>query len=92
MQLFKDDDEGFVSWRDRNQNGYVVNCDRKPKSSYLILHRASCSSINNLRSGYRFWTKDFIKVCAIDANELRRWAINSVESGATLKPCGHCKP
>jgi len=33
-------DDGYLRWLAQNPNGFVVNSNRVPVSSYLILHRA----------------------------------------------------
>jgi hypothetical protein len=49
---FVDDDRAYESWLEGNRSGFVVNCRREPTSAYLILHRASCWTIN----GRQRWT------------------------------------
>lgn len=88
MQRFVDDDAGFQSWIARYPDGYVLNTNRKPSPSYLILHRATCRTIaGDPISGSR-WTGEYIKVCG-DRAELERWA--RAEVGAAPKPCVHCE-
>jgi len=36
-------DDGYLRWLAQNPNGFVVNSNRVPVSSYLILHRASAN-------------------------------------------------
>jgi len=36
-------DDGYLRWLAQNPDGFVVNSNRVPVSSYLILHRASCT-------------------------------------------------
>ena len=40
---FVNDDDGYLRWLAQNPDGFVVNSNRVPVSSYLILHRASCT-------------------------------------------------
>ncbi len=40
---FFNDDDGYLRWLAQNPDGFVVNSNRVPVSSYLILHRASCT-------------------------------------------------
>lgn len=42
ITIFKDDDGGFFGWLDDHPDGYFINCERKPKPNYLVLHRPSC--------------------------------------------------
>ena len=39
-------DDGYLRWLAQNPDGFVVNSNRVPVSSYLILHRASCNLVN----------------------------------------------
>ncbi len=92
MQIFKDDDAGYVAWRDAHQHGYIVNCARDPKPNYLVLHRGSCWTVNKLRTGYRHWTDQYIKVCLTDEGELRAWARTHVSPFAQFTSCKICTP
>lgn len=92
VSLGKDNDRGFVAWRDSHPHGYVLNCARKPAPNYLVLHRTSCWTIRNLRPGYRNWTKDYIKVCSTDVDEIHQWARSNISVAASVTTCGICKP
>jgi hypothetical protein len=86
MRCFIDDDAGYLSWLSDNPDGYVANTYRSPSPSYLMIHRATCQSINKLRGDT--WTAgDYRKVCG-DRAELERWAHDRV--GGRLRPCAHC--
>ena len=88
-QEFWSDDEGFLAWLWSHQDGYVVNCERRPKASYLKLHRVSCRSApprerdlldEPLHEGLR----------EASANTLDAWA-NS-RTSAVPDRCPTCKP
>jgi hypothetical protein len=83
---FMDDDKGYVSWRAEHPEGFVLNCERPPRPSYLILHRATCRTING-KPGRR-WTATYQKVCADTLAEISTWA------GQLGPPsgCGICAP
>jgi hypothetical protein len=91
VKIFKDDDPGFLGWRDSHPNGYVVNAYRNPTPDYLMLHRTSCPHLNTRVAEGR-WTRDFLKVCATSTDDLARWARQTVTESARLKPCHWCKP
>lgn len=91
VEVFKDDDPGFLGWRDSHPNGFVVNAYRNPTPEYLMLHRTNCPHLHRPVAVGR-WTKDFIKVCAIQTNDLARWAQRTLTTSARLKPCHWCKP
>jgi hypothetical protein len=83
---FQDDETGFVNWRDGHPDGYIVNSERNPKPSYLVLHRATCrhlTSPNPLR-----WTKDYIKFCSLGRADLEDWARGDV--GGEVSFCPTC--
>ena len=84
---FIDDDSGYLAWLESNPHGFVVNSHRSPTPDYLILHRASCKSINT--ASRTNWTSDDIKTCSHCADDLRDW---SSTFGGRLKSCGICRP
>ncbi len=86
---FVKDDNGYIRWLAQNPDGFVVNSNRVPVSSYLILHRASCKWINT--SARTNWTTTgYIKTCSNDLTALMEWAKREV--GGSLKPCKSCQP
>ena len=91
VEVFEDDDPGFLGWRDSHPNGYVVNAYRNPTADYLMLHRTSCPHLHRPVTPGR-WTRDFLKACAVQVSDLERWARQTVTSSAHLKPCYWCKP
>lgn len=90
FEQFVDDDQGYLTWLDQHSQGYVVNAERTPRPSYLVLHEAQCKSISKLYGTAQYWTRHYIKICADDRTELERWAKQTV--GGELQPCGRCKP
>ena len=93
VEVFCDDESGYLAWLGANQGGYVVNTYRAPLASYLKLHRASCRTISGTPAqGSASRTKDYIKVCATVVGELAGWAkLTLVETWilaarVTLKP------
>ena len=86
---FFNDDDGYLRWLAQNPDGFVVNSNRVPVSSYLILHRASCNWIN-ISSRINWPTTGYIKTCSNDLTVLSEWAEHQV--GGSLKPCKTCQP
>src|SRR4051794_18813115 len=73
ISIYDHNDTGYLAWLPAHRSGYVVNCNQKPASNYLILHRATCTWINPPR--YKNWTTvGFIKVCAPAIADLAAWA------------------
>ena len=87
--IFKDDDAGYREWlaRHKGSESFVLNTERNPKPTYLILHRATCHTISGAPAHGTQWTHDFIKVCGTRA-ELESFA-RSV--GGTAQTCGICR-
>ena len=91
VEVFKDDDPGFLGWRDSHPKGYVVNAYRNPTADYLMLHRTICPHLNRPVAEGR-WTRGFLKACATHTDDLAAWARQTVTESARLKPCHWCKP
>jgi hypothetical protein len=90
MQRFVDDDGGYVAWLEEHVNGFVLNTYPHATSSSLVLHRASCRTINRPLAPGRLWTHLYGKACSDDRPELERWA--SQHTDARVRPCGSCLP
>lgn len=86
VTIFRDDDRGFFSWLDGNPDGHFINSERKPRPTYLVLHRPGCSHFT--RNSSIHWTKDYIKICSSDRSALEEWATGTVRGDVTL--CGTC--
>jgi HB1, ASXL, restriction endonuclease HTH domain len=83
---FRDDDGGFFAWLEGNPDGYFVNSERKPKPTYLVLHRSGCPHFTG--GSALQWTKDYVKFCSPDRGDLEEWAIGTVGGEVTL--CRTC--
>jgi hypothetical protein len=87
---FEDDDEGYLDWLRRFPRGHVLNANRPPTASYVMLHRSSCHTINGEPTRGEGWTTTTIKVCAIRSAQLKQWAMDEV--GGIPTRCGFCTP
>jgi hypothetical protein len=83
---FRDDDGGFFAWLECNPDGYVINSERNPKPTYLVLHRPSCPHFKGGTDLH--WTKDYVKFCSPDRTALEEWATGTVGGEVTL--CRNC--
>jgi hypothetical protein len=83
---FSRDDQGFVAWRDSHPNGYVVNCDQRPRREYFKLHRTGCPHLNKSQS----YTVSFMKLCAENKQPLDDCGLKLV--GGRPDRCPICKP
>jgi len=73
---FENDEQGYTAWLQAYPAGYVLNAHKKPKSWYLVLHRASCASISQPTKRAKpggFTTRTFVKVVAEQEAELKQW-------------------
>jgi hypothetical protein len=86
IEMFKDDDQGFLDWRRDNPEGYFVNSERNPKPNYLVLHQPRCPHFTG--NPELQWTKDYIKFCSRDRSKLEEWAAQTVGGEVTL--CRSC--
>jgi len=91
VQIYIDDNEGYLCWLEENAMGFIVNSYRHPTPDYLILHKATCGTIRHATRGEGNWTNTgFIKICSLDKTKLSEWAESQVRGD--LKPCQICKP
>lgn len=87
MQHFVDDDAGYARWLADHPEGFVVNTYRTPSAGYLMLHRATCSSISGEPArGLTFTGGEYIKVCG-SRSEAEDFA---GQLGGQARPCGLC--
>ena len=70
---FLRDDSGYLAWLVANPDGYVLNTSAQVAAGYLVLHRASCRTINRPLPEGRLWTRHYGKACAGTSKELVAW-------------------
>jgi hypothetical protein len=90
MPTFDDDDDGYLAWLAANQAQFVLNIQRSASPpTNLVLHRASCGTINGTPARGLHWTGPYIKVCGA-MSDLQIY----VERVAAAEPrsCGLCMP
>ncbi len=92
MILFQDKDSEYLQFlsKPENRTGFVVNTTRKPSKGYVMLHKATCGTIQGAPTSGRTFTGDYCKVWAATAAELIAWS--ETELGRAPKPCGRCRP
>ena len=88
---FKDDDRGFLEWKKAHVDGFVLNTTRTPRPDYLMLHRATCPHLTR-HDAEVHWTKNYIKICSSQVDDLVRWVADRVSGRPQLTPCAACKP
>jgi len=88
VEVFRDDEAGYLAWLTSHPTGFVLNAARSPRPDYLILHRATCRTINGTPTRGGPWTGPYIKVCADDDLAIAAWAGATV--GAPPRRCRLC--
>lgn len=90
MNLFINDESGYLAWIQQHPSGWVVNADSaKSIVAYPMVHRASHRLLSSpTRSNYT--TDRYIKACSDDVAELEAWSI--AEYGKPPTWCGTCAP
>src|SRR5688572_2478223 len=93
---FDRSDAEYLAWIRENPEGYVINVNRVPTPEYMVLHRASCTTVTELHppaTAGGFTERDYIKVCAEGIAELSEWVKqHGSPSGSFSSQCLHCKP
>lgn len=88
VEIFRDDDHGYLAWLAAHPAGFVLNVARSPRPNYLILHRATCRTISGRPTRGGPWTGPYIKVCSGDELQIAAWTGRTV--GAAPTRCGVC--
>ena len=93
---FTNDDTLYRQWLTDNPHGFVINTNKGISSSYMVLHKATCSMVSKYKSNTppgAFTKRDYVKVCAGDVDSLKEWAkVHGRSDGSFSGACGICKP
>ena len=81
------DDEGYRAWVRIHRGGYVINMEKSHNPNYVILHQATCHTINGEPARGDVFVGDYVKVCAVRRSALEDWATDNV---GTPSPCEIC--
>jgi hypothetical protein len=87
VESFLDDDTGYFQWLTDHPDEFVLNAERKPAPTYLVLHRTSCHTISGKPARGSHWTRDYTKICG-RRHELEEFARDNV--GGEARTCGLC--
>ncbi len=85
LTRFVDDDDGYLGWRRDHPAGWVLNCERQPRDTYLKLHRADCPHLEP-RPGWSNLTAAFAKVCGISPDPFDEWLTATLSTGPDRCP------
>jgi hypothetical protein len=94
---FDNDESGYLTWLDMHRSGFVVNGRREFDPDYMVLHRATCGSINvhrgiNEKPG-GFTERNYVKYCGESIEELEEFLRKlKGRSQSFSKECSLCKP
>jgi hypothetical protein len=89
-EWFLNDDEGYLAWLAAHDDGFVLNTYAHVAAGYLVVHRATCRTINRDLAPGRVWTVQYGKACAASVDELLSWARE--RTSGTPHGCGSCRP
>ena len=92
---FRDDDAAYLDWIEANPHGFVVNTPRAMPASYMTLHRATCRSISVRRpkaGAGGFTERQYVKICALEIDDLRAWAVRHGRPDRTFTGACSCQP
>lgn len=74
MQIFENDDAGYLRWVEANRQGYVANFDEPQYvKDYPKVHRATHQAVTTSQRG-NYTTKQYQKACSQDLVELESWS------------------
>lgn len=88
MQIFENDDNGYLRWVTGHPSGFVVNYD-VPQSfpQYPMVHSATHAAVTTGARG-NYTTNQYRKACSVDIDELEAWSI--AHFNKTLTRCRVC--
>lgn len=91
MERFENNDTGYLRWLRENPTGYVVNVLRSELPHGVMLHRATCHTIQAEGMRGSGWTRSYyMKICSRRREPLRQWALRHV--GELPPDCLKCQP
>ena len=88
IQIFQDDDRGYLDWVAENPDGYVLDIRRGFDTSDAELHRASCRDISGENPRRESWTGPYIKLCSPDVAAFDQFA--AVRARVPIDRCLAC--
>ncbi len=92
FEEFVDREASYLAWVLGHPDGFVLNTERKPKATYMVLHTAKCRTVNRPDEGKDAFTGgDYIKVCSDVPGALLEWMSRYGARNFTAF-CSKCKP
>ena len=88
VELFDNDEIGYLKWVQANQHGFVANVDRAGTvPQYPMVHAATHGSMSSSKIG-NFTTGDYVKFCCTDLDALEQYS--QTKFGRPLTRCSQC--
>ena len=90
--IFDGNDDAYLDWLTSHPRGYVINARRTFVSTYMVLHTSECRRIGTTKRAKGAYTeRDYVKICAIELDDLRRWLRQHGRPDGTFsKECSGC--
>ena len=86
---FIDDEKPYLTWLVANRNGYVLNVPKSGAGSSLMMHVATCETIQGVPPAGGSWTKGaYMKVCSTNRKAITQWVKDRY--GTRPERCGTC--
>jgi hypothetical protein len=88
IELFDNDEIGYLNWVRSNPRGFVANVDRAGRvPQYPMVHAATHGSMSSAKIG-NFTTGDYLKFCSTDLDALEQYS--KTKFGRSLTRCSIC--
>lgn len=88
VELFDNDEAGYLKWIQANPHGFVANVDRAGTvPQYPMVHVATHGSMSSPKIG-NFTTGAYVKLCCTDLAALEQYS--QTKFGRTLTRCSQC--
>lgn len=88
VELFDNDEIGYLKWVQANPQGFVANVDRAGTvPQYPMVHAATHGSMSSSKIG-NFTTGAYVKFCSTDLDAMERYS--QTKFGRSLTRCSQC--
>ena len=88
--VFRNDEQGYRHWIERNQRGFVVNVDEESRTPQYPMVHAATHRLMSSDALENYTTGRYSKACSNDLGALESWSQST--HGRKLTPCSVCMP
>lgn len=88
--MFRNDEQGYRDWIERNQGGFVVNIDEESRTPQYPMVHAATHRLMSSDAFENYTTGRYSKACSNDLEALENWSQST--HGRKLTPCSVCMP